>query len=273
MELKGIIHCHSTYSYDAKLTLRELKDLCLKNGVSFVCMTEHVDEMTKESALAFVRECEELSDDTFLFIPGFEVPYASQVHAGTHAHILMIGQREFFGNYAPDIETLRVWTKETSFVILAHPVRNQFLVDDGLLGEIDSLEVWNQQYEGKRVPRTRSLRLLGELRKKKPELLATGGVDFHRTEHFGSPLVTLNVAVCTEAAILEKLQTGVYRTSSEYASFLGTCPNPDTLSSRYRLQSCISVVIINLGKIVNAVLAKIGIKLPKQLKQFIRRRL
>ncbi len=285
MELRGILHSHSTYSYDAKLTLRELRELCIKNGVQFVCMTEHVDEMTDEDAQKFVGECESLSNEKFRFIPGFEVPYKVNVEdregapgypihgAQEHAHILMIGLREFFGNYAPNIETLQKWTKKTSFVVLAHPVRNHFLVDDGLLQEIDALEVWNQQYEGKRVPRTRSLTLLAELRAQKPTLLATGGVDLHRREHFGAPLVTLSVDTFTESAIIEKLTAGAFVVASDIARFYGTLPNIDELKKKHWLESITSVAIINTGKFINKTLASVGISLPKSLKQLIRRKL
>jgi hypothetical protein len=277
MELKGILHAHSKYSYDAKLTLSEIKALCLRNNVRFVCMTEHVDELTEVEAHAFVAECEKLSDEQFLFIPGFEVPYKVNVEdrasdlGHNHAHILMISERGFYGNYAPDIEVLKKWTVGAGFVVLAHPVRNQFLVDDGLLGEIDALEVWNQQYEGKRVPRTRSLVLLDELRTKKQELLATGGVDFHRTEHFGAPFISLQVETFSELAILEKLNIGAYTVSSPYATFFGTIPNINEQKATHQFQSAFSVSVIMLGKFVNKILAKFGIKLPKFLKQTIRK--
>lgn len=267
IETSGILHCHSTYSYDAKLSLRELRELFLENGLGFACMTEHVDEMTKESAEAFVRECEALSDERFRFIPGFEVPY------GKGTHVLMVGLRDFFGNYAPTVEDLRKWTEKASFVILAHPVRNQFLVDDGLLREIDALEVWNQQYEGKRVPRTRSLSLLHDLREKKETLLATGGVDFHRHEHLGGPLVTMGVEELTEAGVIEKLTMGAFRVHSPHASFYGTLPNIPELKKKHRFESAVSVSIIVLGKMVNKLLAGVGISLPKGLKQLIRKRL
>lgn len=272
MEVTGILHAHSTYSYDAKLSLREIKELCKKNNVQFVCMTEHVDEMTNEDAQKFVAECEVLSDESFLFIPGFEVPYPPS-KKGDHAHVLMISQRGFFGNYAPNIETLMKWTTGSGFVVLAHPVRNQFIVDDGLLASIDALEIWNQQYEGKRVPRTRSLTLLDELRSRKPGLLATGGVDFHRKEHFGAPFVTMNVETLSELAILEKLNIGAYTVASEKVRFFGTIPNIAEIKKAHRVESFVSVSIINLGKFVNKVLASCGISLPKSLKQRIRRRL
>jgi predicted metal-dependent phosphoesterase TrpH len=272
MEARGIIHCHSTYSYDAKLTLRELKELCQKNGISFVCMTEHTDELTRERAEEFVRECEALSDSSFLFIPGFEVPYRIE-GSHDHSHVLMIGTRRYHEQYAPTIEVLKRWTEDASFVILAHPVRNQFLVDDGLLGEIDALEVWNQQYEGKRVPRTRSLKLFETLRKLKPELRATGGVDFHRKEHMGGPLVSLTLESLTESTLIEKLKEGAYTFSSDQALVYGTLPNTEELIKKHRFESFVSVSIIVLGKFVNKILAIFGLKLPKSLKEAIRKKL
>lgn len=266
MNVKAILHTHSTYSYDAKLSLSELKALLQQNGVNVACMTEHTDELTLDRAHAFVEECEALSDESFLFIPGFEVPYK-------HAHVLMIGMREFFGNYAPTIEALTEWTQKASFVVLAHPVRNHFEVDDGLLREIDALEVWNQQYDGKRVPRSHSLSLLSELRERKPTLLATGGVDLHRKEHQGAPLITFSVERLTESAVLEKLITGAYTVSSAQTSFFGTLPDITALTRAHRTESFISVSVIVMGKFVNRMLAGVGISLPKGLKQVIRRRI
>ncbi len=266
MTVTAILHTHSTYSYDAKLSLRDLKALLVTRGVQVACMTEHTDEMTHESAAAFVRECEILSDDSFLFIPGFEVPTYN------HAHILMIGMREFLGNYARNLEELRPWAERAAFVVLAHPVRNDFLVDDGLLRMIDGLEVWNQQYDGKRVPRTHSLTLYEKLRARKPELHATGGVDLHRKEHAGAPHITLEVESLRESHVLEKLKVGAYTVNSKETSFFGTLPNPGMLKRAHRVESFISVTIIVLGKTVNKTLAVVGITLPKSLKELVRRR-
>jgi predicted metal-dependent phosphoesterase TrpH len=272
MEKVGILHCHSTYSYDAKLSMRELRELFVSKGISFVCMTEHTDEMTRESAQKFVLECDALSDDTFRFIPGFEVPYKSPP-SGTHAHVLMIGMRSFYAKYAPTSEALLPWVSEAKFVVLAHPVRNHFEVDPGLLELIDGLEVWNQQYEGKRVPRTRSLRLMESLKNKKPKLVATGGVDFHRTEHFGAPFVTLNVETLSEDAVLEKLCAGAFTVHSDQSRFFGSLLNAKELVQKHWLESGLSVSVIVAGKTVNKVLAGLGLSLPKSLKQLIRRRL
>lgn len=266
MELKGILHTHSLYSYDAKMSIAELRSFFIANGLQFACMTEHTDALTHERAQDFVAECEKFSDDTFRFIPGFEVPYH-------RAHILMIGMHTFHDAYAKDISVLQKWTQESPFVVLAHPVRNNFEVDDVLLTEIDALEVWNQQYEGKRVPRIRSLKLLKLLREKKPTLLATGGVDFHRREHIGSPVVTLTVDACTEESILTQLTIGAFAISSSHAQFYATLPDIDTHIHAHRIDSYVSVAIITLGKLVNKTLASVHISLPKSWKQIVRRRL
>ncbi len=266
MEIKGILHCHSTYSYDAKLSLRELKDLFKAEGMHFVCMTEHTDRMTSERADAFVKECEALSDVTFRLIPGFEVPYK-----GTH--VLMIGARNFCGNFARSGEELATWAREAKFIVLAHPVRNGFNVDATLLAHLDGLEVWNQQYEGKRVPRTRSIKLFRDLKTKKPELVATGGLDLHRKEHIGTPIVTMDVASLTEDNIIEKLRTGACTISSDRAHIYGTLPNTNEIIKKYFLESAFSVAVIVLGKAVSRVCASLGITLPAWLRRGVRSRL
>lgn len=265
MEIKGIIHCHSTYSYDAKLSLSSIRQLCIAHNIQFVCMTEHTDELTKEKASAFIEECTRLSDATFRFIPGFEVPYE-------HTHILLIGARSFQSTHAADIDSLRAWTRETPFVVLAHPVRNHFIVADDLLHELDALEVWNQQYEGKRVPRTRSLALFELLRKKKSELIAVGGIDLHRIEHFGAPVVTLDIEALDETRIIEKLRTGAFVISSDHARVYGSLPNPRQIIDMYRFESAFSVGIISIGKRLNAALALFNLKFPKSIKELIRRK-
>ena len=265
-EYRGILHCHSTYSYDAKMSLTELRELFVEHGLSFVCMTEHTNVMSREQAEAFAAECDRLSDENFLFIPGFEVPYH-------RAHVLMIGARNFCGNFARTEAELATWAESAQFVVLAHPVRNKFVVQDELLEHIDALEVWNQQYEGKRVPRPSSLSLFKSLREKKSELVATGGVDFHRGEHLGAPVTTLSVTSLTEGEIIEKLRAGAYTISSDHALVYGTLPDADTLIKKFKFESALSVAVIVAGKTVNKTLKSLGISLPKGLKNIIRRRI
>ncbi|MBI1848985.1 MAG: PHP domain-containing protein [Planctomycetes bacterium] len=42
-DFRGILHCHSIYSHDAKGTLEEIQDAAEKTGVDFVGMTDHTN--------------------------------------------------------------------------------------------------------------------------------------------------------------------------------------------------------------------------------------
>jgi len=262
MMYQGIIHAHSTYSYDGKVSLPELKVLLQSLGLSFACMTEHTDFLDVEAAQQFVTECRALSDESFVFVPGFEVPYK-------RAHILHIGATKWQTNLARNEAELKVWRSVAPLVVLAHPVRNQFVVDDALLTVIDGVEIWNQQYEGKAVPRPRSIELIRKLRVQKP-LLATGGIDLHRVEHLGSPYTTLDLSELTEVAILNALKAGAFSFGTTLLSIGAT--EAIKLSIPMRLVSLIAIVIIKSGKVVNASLAHLGIRLPKRLVRAIRGR-
>lgn len=255
---------HSAYSYDGKESLQSLKDLFMQKGITFCCLTEHADELTLEAAQRFVQECRSLSGSQFVFIPGFEVPYKD-------AHILLIGTEVFMGQNA-DADLLRAWSQKAALTILAHPVRNKFKVDEGLEEMIDGVEIWNQQYEGKIVPRIRSARLLRNLQQKHQSMQATGGLDFHRKEHYGAPYYTLDVEHLAPEAILRALTEGAYTFGSDSirVSSLGLWKGSDT--SAHAILSALSIAVIVSGKKVNALLARFGLKLPTSLKQAIRSR-
>lgn len=259
---RGILHVHSTHSYDGKVSLPELKALLQKEGLSFACMTEHTDTLTPEAAELFVAECRTLSDASFVFVPGFEVPYGD-------AHVLHIGATRFQTAVAHTALELQAWREVASLVLLAHPVRNRFVVDEVLLGVIDGIEVWNQQYEGKRAPRTRSLALLKKLRHQK-QLWGSGGVDFHRREHLGTPYTRMDITELTETAILAALKAGAYTFGSTTCSIGAT--EVWSVGFGARVQSAVSIFIIGSGKLVNAALARLGISLPKRLVRSIRGR-
>lgn len=262
MIYRGLLHAHSTHSYDGKLSLTELKAEAMARGLSFICMTEHTDQMTPEGARAFVAECRSLSDQSFVFVPGFEVPYG-------YAHVLHFGATDFQTKGAENAAELTAWRRVTPLVVLAHPVRNAFVVDEPLRATIDGVEVWNQQYDGKAVPRTRSVALLEALRQEKP-LLATGGVDIHRREHFGSPVTSIELPALSEVGILSALKRGQFSYGHEgYRVYATTTLR---MSGWNRTVSFGSCAVIALGKLVNRTLARFGLRLPKTMTRAIRQR-
>ena len=70
VHVTGVLHVHSTYSYDGKESLLSLRNFLVEKGISFCCLTEHTDYLTLEEAQRFAQECRALSTGTFLFIPG-----------------------------------------------------------------------------------------------------------------------------------------------------------------------------------------------------------
>ena len=253
---------HSTHSYDGKVSLAELRERLEAAGVSFACMSEHTDYLDAEQAKAFVEECHALSDKHFLFIPGFEVPYK-------HAHVLHFGCESFICSYA-SAEELQAWRKEADLVVLAHPVRNNYEVDELLLECIDGVEIWNQQYDGRKIPRIKSVDLLDSLRSKK-DLLAVGGLDYHRIEHLGDPYTAVTAESLTREAIMSALQRGMYTFgSSSVVVDAATVWQPLFV---HKLQSAVSTSSIGIGKSINKFLYKSGVPLPKSLVRLIRSRL
>jgi predicted metal-dependent phosphoesterase TrpH len=264
MRALGALHLHSTYSYDAKLSLTELKQLFRSHGLSFACMTEHTDEMTPVAAEAFIAECRALSDDTFVFVPGFEISYRD-------THILAPGCTTFVSQHATDAE-LATWREHAPLMILAHPHRNgyQNRAPEGML---DGVEVWNAQYDGKVVPRNGARALLARMRAVHHKLAAFAGWDFHREAHAGGPVIAADVDALSEQAIIAALKSGAYTLRSQVVemhsdgTLLGADPRwVALLSSGY-------VHVIRTGKVINRVLAWFGLKLPKKLVAQIRGRL
>ena len=261
MEITGALHLHSTHSYDGKMSLLELKVFLEERGLHFACLSEHTDYLNLTTANNFVEECRALSDGQFVFVPGFEVPYKN-------THVLMFGCTDFV-SFLADADQLRSWSLKAGLTILAHPIRNHFVVDDDLLAVLDGVEIWNQQYEGKQLPRYRACTLLDNLRQQKPHLLATGGIDLHRSEHFGSPLVYLTLESITEAMIIEALKAGQYRFGHQ--SLMIKSDGNWLPTGLDKVKSQLNIFTINSGKGVNRTLARLGLSLPKSLKQFVRR--
>ena len=178
----------------------------------------------------------------------------------------MIGCEKFICDFASDASKLKEWARCALLVVLAHPVRNKFEVDKDLLEVINGIEIWNQQYEGKHAPRTRSVKLYNELVLKKLGLLRTGGLDLHRREHFGSPQTEVDAAALSGLAIVAALKLGSFTFGPQNIPAQGDWE----MSELDKRNSFLSVLVVNLGKKVNAALAVCGLKLPHSVAKAVR---
>jgi hypothetical protein len=227
MNYSGIMHVHSTYSYDGEVSLAELRALCERVGIQFVCLTEHVEGLSEERKQAFIHECHERSDVAFLFIPGFEVPFSE-------AHILKLGG---------DIS------------VVAHPHRSGFVVPT----LCTSVEIWNSQYDGKRFPRWTAVRWFQKIKKTHPDLYALAGVDLHRPSHLRGPRLVLDVDVLDEESILHAIREGRYQLVSDacVVDSQGHVVRPQRI--RALLGSIIDVSVIWGARIASSVAKRLGL--------------
>ena len=54
---KGIIHIHTTYSYDGTLSLPDFVNLVKKRHIDFIVLTEHAEDFDDKKMQAFVNDC------------------------------------------------------------------------------------------------------------------------------------------------------------------------------------------------------------------------
>ena len=201
--LKGIIHCHSTYS-DGEFTLRELREVCLAAGVDFVCMTDHAEDFEDEATLrAYVAECAALSDERFRFVAGLEYGCERRMH------VLGYGVTTLAHTIDPQ-EVIRHIEREGGISVIAHPPDAMFEWIESFTVLPRGIETWNSKYDGRYAPRPGTFQLLNRLQERKPEMQAFYGTDLHWKKQFRGLLNFVNCDAPTPAAILAALMRGDY---------------------------------------------------------------
>ncbi len=262
MLVRGAMHLHSSFSYDAKLSLAEMRSLFAKRGLSFACITEHGDFLEQDKADALAKACADASDENFVFVPGFEIPY-------DRCHVMAIGAMKL-NLSLPAIEQIRECKNQGALIVLAHPHRNGFKITSELEGLLDGVEVWNSHYDGKYAPRTRSVEWLKTLIGKGLALRAYAGLDFHRVEHLGGPALSLEVGFLTVSEIVSGLKSNAYGIArgnfhmTPYAKYPGS-------AIWVRLKSFFSIVVVTFSKKLSKLMAGWGLRLPKGLKSWLRK--
>lgn len=170
----GAIHMHSDYSHDGRDSLESVRESCMARGVSFVGMTDHAEDLVAEEFEEYKLQCAELSEPGFLMIPGLEFRFAGL----GGLHLLALGLQDWIAPSTPAefFDQARTAAKMT---VLAHPVLARYQIPAVVLEQVDAIEVWNGNYNTRYLPDPRSIRLVHEVRGRRPELVATVGLDQH----------------------------------------------------------------------------------------------
>lgn len=266
MKLRGYLHVHSTYSYDGKVALADLKAGLKADRIQFVCVTEHTDWLTQERFQAFFEECHRLSDESILLIPGLEVSFPN-------AHIILAGLPSSVDPQETPLELVQRGQAMGAFVVFAHPHRSRFQAPTGVEELLHGVEIWNGQYDGKRTPRTAAWDYRDRLAKQHGRMFITGGIDFHRWSHTPGPCLEVQVSERTEEALILALRQGDYHLTGSGLTIAST----ESLSSRLdqaslRRRSTRSIRFIALARALNAALARVHLRLPKGFRERIRKR-
>lgn len=262
MKVHGAFHVHSHYSYDAKLSLRELRELFVSRGLRFVLMTEHTDDLSHERAQAFFRECSALSDEDFLFIPGYEVTFPK-------AHIIIAGLAACPDPQMEPLSLVKEARDNGAFTVFAHPHRSRYKAPEYTHDLLQGVEVWNFQYDGKRFPRTCALEYLHE--DFGDSALAVAGMDFHRAEHIDGPHLEVEVDSLTQEDIMHALHGGRFTLIGHHFRLDASGKMRGFKKWRVRIGSAISTRCIAWSKAISGFAKRRHIPVPKSLRRLLRR--
>ena len=183
--VRGILHVHSSYSFDSTTPLEAIRLLARERNLSFVVQTEHSNELTAVQHRRYVEEAHALSDATFLLIPGVE--YAT---ADNRIHVLAIGAEIFWEDLRlcpPErlgelVERIR---QSGGLSVLAHPERMDAIarVPPEVLERVDAIEVWNGKTD-RLGPSPRAAREVIRRRAGQAPAPALVGLDLHAPSDF-----------------------------------------------------------------------------------------
>ncbi len=153
MIAKGLIHIHSNYS-DGELTLKEIKNRAQVLGMNFIFLADHLSliEVEKNGFEEFKRECEALSGEKLLVIPGFEI------ETKENYHVLVYNGRISVKDGLSIRELFEIFSDQDVFLVLAHVSQISKKPPQELLEKVDAIEVWNARYDSKYAPDMKSLK-------------------------------------------------------------------------------------------------------------------
>ena len=196
MKVCGLVHVHSSFSFDGKLSLKQLHDLAHSNGCQFVLLTEHIETLKRSDLEKLIAECEQQSDENCLLIPGLEIEDQCLLFLGM---TMPVDTTDYEG-------TRDQLIKSGVFVVLAHPHRCKRAFSLPELKGIDAIEVWNVKDDGFRAPGYVGWKLWNQTRNSTElQPAAIAGLDFHSMENYRPLVIEVEVSSLTLGSIMERL--------------------------------------------------------------------
>lgn len=260
---KGVIHAHSTYS-DGEYTLSELRDAFVASGCSFVCMTEHAEYFNDETVQAYKAECEKLSNEEFVFVPGLEYTCDQRMH------VLGYGVTELVTTTNPE-EVISHINSVGGVSVIAHPMDSAFSWIESFTELPHGIETWNSKYDGRYAPRPGTFALLQRLKQRQPRMRAFYGVDFHWKKQFRELYTIFEIQDLNRDSVLEGFSKG------HFSALKGNLVLPSSgevaadVLKEFGVRNERSMRMRQFTKKMKKNLDRVGARIPARIKGHLRR--
>lgn len=263
MMSKGALHIHSHYS-DGEWSLAELRELYVRDGCRFACVTDHADALDAEQLSNYVAECARLSDASFLFVPGLEFSCTDRMHIVGYGVTAL----------TTEVEPARVLEHIAAaggVSVIAHPRNAHFPLIERFERLPDGLEVWNSKYDGRYAPRPATFQLLERLRARRPDLCAFYGQDLHWQKQYRGLFVHLDIEAGSGASVLDALRRGAFRGQKDNMWLPSDGAIPAALMSAMKKTHRRSDQMRRVLKTLKRAADRLGLRLPSAVKAQARR--
>lgn len=200
---------HTNLSHDGRLSLAELRQFFSSKGYSFVCLTDHSQDLNADNWAELLSEAERLSERNFLFIPGIEVTCDSNLH------IMGVGLRRLIDSADP-ARVITLIHDQNALAVLSHPCKEEYPFDPTWISLLDGVEIWNFAYDGRYLPQPRTINKFFALREHNKSLLAFCGLDFHQRGGYGDVGIYVEADKLERDPIIKALRNGKFY--SQYRS-------------------------------------------------------
>ena len=208
-KFRGLIHIHTTYSYDGTLPLTDIVIQVKNRRYDFILLTEHAEDFNDEKMQSFVDECTKVTNENFLVIPGLEFNINDEIH------ILGIGIKKYIHERDPEI-LIRKIHENHGLAILAHTAYYKKDIPYAQLKDVDFVEIWNPRYGERISPGIKSIKILREFRKMKKTFIASGGLDLHKLRDLVPLYQIVFSERLTQKDILSSLKCGDFTTTNGF---------------------------------------------------------
>ncbi len=227
---RGAFHVHSTYSYDARVALPILVSTFRQHGLHFLLLTEHDDTLDATTYARIVSECDSLSDDEFIVLPGIEIRCWRREQE--QWHIAALGVREWIKR-----GTIREVTASIAaaggLAILLHPHKYSSAISLEELAGFHGLEIWNAKEDGRLSPQSKTLSL-GRQAARMKTIPMYCGMDLHDVDRIPDLYLEVRTAHLFSAPLLACLRNGDFRLQANGFRF-SALNGPDS-TQRFGLQ-------------------------------------